>query len=119
MWDHFTKYDWGLKLQEFLYSLESDKIINKTNSIIKQNKLPSLKPNLFNSSTLRALDKVCGKLISRKLVLRDVAQLKTWLQSQLARGSRENLKIHENAISNHPKQSLSSSPMHYNWRTSF
>ena len=38
--------------------------------------LPSWKPNLFHSSTLRALDKVCGKLISIKLVLRDATQLK-------------------------------------------
>ena len=64
-----------------------------------------MKPNLFNSSALRVLDKICGKLISRKLVLRDAAQLKARLQcqSQLARGSRENLKIHENTISNHQK----------------
>ena len=62
-----------------------------------------MKPNLFNSSTLRALGEVCGKLISRKLVLRDATQIKVRLQcqSQLARGSRVNLKIHENAISNH------------------
>ena len=46
----FTKYDWGLKLQEFLYSLQSGK---------KQTRqtppLSSLKPNLFNSSALRPI----------------------------------------------------------------
>ena len=65
-----------------------------------------MKPNLFNSSTLRALGEVCGKLISRKLVLRDATQIKVRLQcqSQLARGSRVNLKIHENAISNQKKK---------------
>ena len=41
----------------------------------------SVKPNLFNSSTLRALDKLFGKLISIKLVLRDTTQLKARLQS--------------------------------------
>ena len=46
------------------------------------------------------------KLISRKLVLRDATQIKVRLQcqSQLARGSRVNLKIHENAISNQKKK---------------
>ena len=34
---------------------------------------PLLKPNLLNL-TLTALGKVCGKLISRKLVLRDATQ---------------------------------------------
>ena len=29
---YVSKYDWGLKLQEFLYSLQSEKIISKTNS---------------------------------------------------------------------------------------
>ena len=55
---------------------------------------------------LTALDKVRGKLISRKLVLRDATKLKERLkcQGQLAWGSQVNLKIHENAISNHQKK---------------
>ena len=63
---------------------------------------------------LKTLGKVYGKLISRKLetnlrklVLTDAIQLKQDYkanQSQLARGSRVNLKIHENAISNHRKK---------------
>ena len=60
----------------------------------------------MNSSTLRALAKVCGKLVSRILVLRDATKLKARYsckayESQLARGSWVNLKIHENAISNY------------------
>ena len=55
-------------------------------------------------STLRALVKVCGKPVSRKLLLRDAAQLKARYlrksnESQLAWGSRVNLQIHKNAIS--------------------
>ena len=46
--------------------MQSEKIINKT-----------------NSKTPRALDKVCGKLISLKLVMRDATQLQARLQSQL------------------------------------
>ena len=59
---------------------------------------------------LKTLDKVCGKLILRKLgtdlrklVIRDTTQLEQDYKtssSQLARESRVNLKIHENAISN-------------------
>ena len=30
--DPFPKYDWGLKLQESLYSLQSEKTLNETNS---------------------------------------------------------------------------------------
>ena len=59
----------GLKLQESLYCLQSEKVVNKTNftaSIIKS--LPY--------STPRALAKICEKLISRKLILRDATQLK-------------------------------------------
>ena len=72
-------------------------MINKTNStalVIKS--LPYSMPT--------ALAKICGKLISRKLVQRDATQLKARYfckanESQLAWGSRINLKIHENVIS--------------------
>ena len=91
MWDPFTKYVRTETTRIFIFAAIW---------------LPSLKPNLFNSSTLRAFGKVCGKLISRKLVLWDATKLKARLQcqSQLARGSRVNLKIYENAISNHTKK---------------
>ena len=66
---------------------------------------------------LKTLDKVCGKLILRKLgtdlrklVIRDTTQLEQDYKassSQLARESRVNLKIHENAISNHHFKKIS------------
>ena len=51
------------------YCLQSEKVINKTNFTTSMVKI-------LPYQTLRAMVKVCGKLISRKLVLSDGTQLK-------------------------------------------
>ena len=58
-------YGRGLKLRESLYCLQSQKITNKTNSTT-----PVIKNLLYLMP--RALAKKCGKLISIKLVLRNI-----------------------------------------------
>ena len=80
---------------------------NQQNKFRHSTALPSLKPTLFTSTTLRAFGKLSGKLISRKLVLRDTTQLKgryLYKANELALESRVNLEIQENAISNHHRQ---------------
>lgn len=83
-----------MKLQKLLHYLQCEKIINTTKfttPVIKR----------LSYSTPRALPKVFGKIISKKLVLTDATQLKArymYTESQLAWESRVNLKIHEYAI---------------------
>ena len=96
----------GLKTETtrifILLIIQSENIITKTNStfsIIKS--LPY--------STPRLSLKVCGKLISRKLILRDAMQLRTRYlcktnESQFAWRSRINQNIQENAISESKKK---------------
>ena len=59
----------------------------------------------------RASTKVCGKLISRTWALGDATQIQARYlckanESQQTRESRVNLKIHENAISNHYEKNV-------------
>ena len=73
-------------------------------AILRNNKLNHFGIKNLPYSTLRALAKVCGKLFSKTLLLRDATQLKARYlckanECQLAWGSRVNLKIHENVIS--------------------
>ena len=55
---------------------------------------------------------LCGNLVSKKLVLRDVTQLKARYLckangSQSARRSRLNLKIHKLQLANHKEKEIS------------
>ena len=87
--------DWHYK--NIYISCNLIKVINKTNPL-----LPSLKPTLFKSSTLRASAKVCGNLISKKMTSEKCYTTKSKCnESQLARESPENLRIRKSAVSDH------------------